>query len=189
MLDLAQICKNLQVFMYVSTAYSHCYEKEIYEEFYRAPADLKTVHDLMEADKRSPNGLSETLLKMNLEKWPNMYTFSKATAEDLIRQHAGNPKTVYGVFRPSIGSYKLAEISNLVILKITIFLSFTVISTYKEPLAGWCGNSNGPVMLFIGCGVGAIHVFYYRGDPVDLVPLDLSINALLAVTWDLSKKW
>lgn len=104
MLDLAQSCKNLQVFMYVSSAYSHCYKKQIFEEFYQAPMDLKTLQDVKDTDKNSDNGLSEEALEQILDKWPNVYIFSKAMGEELVRQRAGDFKIAFGVYRPSLGN-------------------------------------------------------------------------------------
>ena len=59
----------------------------------------------------------------------------------------------------------------------------------EEPVPGWLGNSFGPAYLFIGTGVGAIHVIHYTYEPMDLVPVDLSINSVIVACYDLSQKW
>lgn len=107
MLDLAQSCKNLQIFMYVSSAYSHCYKKQMFEEFYQVPLDLKILQDISEADKNSVSGLSEKAQEQFLDRWPNVYTFSKALSEELVRQRAGDFKIAFGVYRPSVGNMSL----------------------------------------------------------------------------------
>lgn len=106
MLELARECKKLKGFVFVSTAYSHCPERVIEEKFYRAPADLKTVDDMIQADS-APSGLTSEALKMLLGSWPNLYTYTKATAEDLVQQQAGRSPFACCVFRPSVGKVLL----------------------------------------------------------------------------------
>ncbi|XP_058802022.1 fatty acyl-CoA reductase wat-like [Phymastichus coffea] len=166
MLELARECKKLSIFIYISTAYSHCYRKKIEEEFYHSPADLKAVYDAIKADEGTPNGLTEAALKTLLGNHPNIYTYTKSIAEDLVRQHSKDCAFAVAIYRPSI-----------------------VISAYKEPLPGWVGNSNGPVNIILGAGLGMIHTAYHHGHPLDFVPSDYTINALLAITWDVPTRW
>ena len=105
MLELARDCKSLKVFAYISTAYSHCTQKTIEEKFYNAPANLKAVDDMIAADSETV-GLTRDALAMLLGDWPNVYTFSKAIAEELIQQHAVRSSYACCVFRPSIGELK-----------------------------------------------------------------------------------
>lgn len=163
MLDLASECRHVKAFMYVSTAYSHCYRKNIGDEFYRPPADIKMVYDMLQADKETV-GLTEDALKVAFGEWPNTYTFTKATAESLVEQYARKLPFPCCVFRPSI-----------------------VCSTYKEPLQNWSGNTNGPVVFFLGFGLGLIHVILMNDEIVDLVPVDMTSNGLLAVIWDVAE--
>ncbi|KAJ8674565.1 hypothetical protein QAD02_005827, partial [Eretmocerus hayati] len=159
-LKLAQACKNLEVFVYLSTAYSHCYEKCIEERYYEPPGDIDTVHNLIEIDKQ--RHLNEYSVKEFIGKHPNIYTYSKAIAEELVRKHSHGATYPCGIYRPSI-----------------------VVSTFKEPLAGWVDNLNGPVMIFMAASLGIIHVAYHRCHPMDFIPCDMSINILLTMTWDL----
>ena len=105
MLDIATECKHIQAFMYISTAYSHCYRKNIEEKFYDSPIDFRIVNDIIVADTESKSGLSEDAKKSLLGKWPNTYTFSKSIAEDLVRQYGEKVNFPCGVHRPSIGKY------------------------------------------------------------------------------------
>ncbi|XP_014210111.1 fatty acyl-CoA reductase 1-like [Copidosoma floridanum] len=166
LLDLALECKHVQAFMYVSTAYSHCYRKDIEEKFYDAPADLKIVHDMIEADTMNELGITEDAVKMLLGKWPNVYTFTKSIAEDLVRHYGERANFACGVYRPSIVS-----------------------AAHSEPLRGWIGNNNGPAYVFLGTGLGLIHTSYYLNTPMDMIPVDFSINALIAATYDLPERW
>ena len=105
MLDLAAECKHMKAFVYVSTAYSHCYRKEIREECYDPPANMKMIKDIMEADRQRKDGLTQEALDMLLGEWPNIYCFSKSVAEDLVNQYAQKLKCACIIFRPSIGRY------------------------------------------------------------------------------------
>ncbi|XP_015591171.1 fatty acyl-CoA reductase 1 [Cephus cinctus] len=160
MLDLANQCKNMNCFAYVSTAYSNCHNMEIEEKFYPAPADLKMVEDMIEADLVT-EGLSEASLKMLLDPFPNIYTFTKATAESLVRNYCANAKFAALVFRPSI-----------------------VISTVREPIPGWSGKLNGPMAGYAATSAGIVHSMWYKGNPIDFVPVDMSVNGILAAIWD-----
>nr|QGV11530.1 truncated FAR10 [Tetrastichus brontispae] len=102
MLELARQCSRLKAFLFVSTAFSHCHERVVEEKFYRSPAELKTVEDMIVADE-APSGLTRDALKMLLGEWPNVFTFTKATAEELVQQHASRASYACCVFRPSLG--------------------------------------------------------------------------------------
>lgn len=104
MLDLAMDCKHIESFTYVSTAYSHCYKRDIEEKFYPSPGDLKLVQKMIDKDTNTPGGLPEEELKKILGKWPNIYCFTKSIAEDLVRQYGEKAKFACAVYRPSIGT-------------------------------------------------------------------------------------
>ena len=106
LLDLACQCKKLESFMYVSTAFSHCYKLELEERLFPSPVDLKMVYNLIEADTNVENGLSPEAVKILLGKYPNTYTFTKSIAEDIIRQYSEKNTFACGIFRPSIGKSK-----------------------------------------------------------------------------------
>ncbi|XP_058802018.1 fatty acyl-CoA reductase 1-like isoform X2 [Phymastichus coffea] len=166
MLDLATECKRIQVFLYVSTAYSHCYRKNIEEEFYDPPGDLKMIYDMIAADESAKHGLTEDVLKMLLGEYPNVYCFSKAIAEGLVKQHGDTAGFATGVYRPTV-----------------------VTAAMWEPSPGWVGNNNGPALIFLGTALGVLHTSYHFGYPIDLIPVDLSINALIGIIYDLALQW
>lgn len=103
LLELALECTHIEVFLYVSTAYSHCYLKHIEEKFYESPADLHIVYDIIKADSISEEGITNEALKILLGKWPNVYTFTKSIAEDLVKKIGEKANFACGVYRPSIG--------------------------------------------------------------------------------------
>lgn len=64
-----------------------------------------------------------------------------------------------------------------------------MIPTYKEPIPGWIDNMYGPSGIIVGVGTGILRVFHGRVDnAAHVVPVDMSINALLAAAWDVSMK-
>jgi fatty acyl-CoA reductase len=66
----------------------------------------------------------------------------------------------------------------------------SVISTSKEPLVAWNNSVAGPLGIIVGCACGIIRSMYCDGDKVvDLVPVDMVINATIAVAWDVAQNW
>lgn len=112
-LDLAMDCKHVESFTYVSTAYSHCYNRDIEEKFYPAPADLKLVQKMIDTDISTPGGLPEGEIKTILGKWPNIYCFTKSMAEDLVRQYGEKAPFGCAVYRPSIGKSTSATTASI----------------------------------------------------------------------------
>lgn len=100
LLKLAERIRNLEVFLHISTAYSHCPRKDIDEKFYESPIDPNHMISLME----NLNGANEEILEIITARfiapWPNTYTFTKAITEEIVRQYGNKLPLV--VLRPSI---------------------------------------------------------------------------------------
>lgn len=79
LLKLAEECKHLNMFAYISTAFSHCERKYIEEKFYEAPMDpdemikLAEYYEEHQEDEIHLNVLTESFV----HPWPNTYSFSK----------------------------------------------------------------------------------------------------------------
>jgi fatty acyl-CoA reductase len=60
-----------------------------------------------------------------------------------------------------------------------------VTAALREPFPGWIDNLNGPTGLIAGGGKGFIRVFKVENAEfvTDLIPVDLSINLMIAVAW------
>lgn len=158
-LKLCRECINLKAIVHVSTAFANCPHKFIEEKFYN-------IHINGENAIRLGNCLDEQILDnitpQLLRDFPNTYTFTKALAENVVKESGkGLPITV---FRPGI-----------------------VLTTYNEPIEGWIDNMYGPCGICLGASSGIIRCFHvncnYRAH---LVPVDLSVNALLASAWDIA---
>ncbi|XP_057334726.1 fatty acyl-CoA reductase 1-like [Microplitis mediator] len=153
---LAAQMKKLVSFMHVSTTYNQADKPVVEEKLYPFDTDWKKTIKIAET-------LDEELLKTFTPKFlgsfPNTYTFTKRLAERVISDYSHAIPAV--VFRPSI-----------------------VISTLKEPVAGWVDNFNGPVGLMVGGGKGVLRVVY--GDPklrADFIPVDVAIKAMIVASW------
>ena len=61
-----------------------------------------------------------------------------------------------------------------------------VVAAYNEPIPGWIGNKNGPILLFRAVRAGVLHVtqFDFSKNNLDLIPVDMTANSLLASVWD-----
>lgn len=102
-LRLTESIKNLDMFIYVSTAYSHCYRPDIKEEFYKCPFDPDTIiriSEMVEMNEDEQENYEAMTAKL-IPPWPNTYTYSKALSEELVRNFGKRFSTV--VVRPSIG--------------------------------------------------------------------------------------
>nr|XP_033205679.1 fatty acyl-CoA reductase wat-like [Bombus vancouverensis nearcticus] len=163
LLELATECSRLEVFAYVSTAYSNPYNTTTEEKFYPPPADMKLIKDVIKVDEETKTGLSEASIRDIAGSWINLYPFSKATAEDLVRTFGIRKSLPCIVYRPSI-----------------------IIGAHNEPIVGWIGNKNGPILAARAVRAGFLNVFEVdvNGSSLDLIPVDMTANGLLAAIWD-----
>ena len=97
MLDIATEVKNLLCFVHISTAYSQCPLRQIKEVFYETPMDYRLALNLLKNFSETADAITAKLIA----PWPNTYTFSKAVAEDMIRQY--QDRLPIGIIRPTIG--------------------------------------------------------------------------------------
>ncbi|KAJ0182891.1 hypothetical protein K1T71_000867 [Dendrolimus kikuchii] len=161
-LALARACKKLRLFNHVSTAYTYTTKENVHgdvlEEFYKPPVAPRALIEMVETmtDDRL-NAINEKLI----EGWPNNYAFTKAVAEDLIKETGGDLPIC--VMRPSI-----------------------VQGSYYEPAPGWADNSVlfGASGLIYGGGQGVLHVLYFnKKTRLSFVPGDYVTNATIAAGW------
>ncbi|CAH2052651.1 unnamed protein product, partial [Iphiclides podalirius] len=156
-LDLAKECRNLKLFVHISTAYCHLHEKLLEERPYDPPAN---PHKIVAAAELLDEAAIERIAPKLLNSSPNPYTFTKALAEHLAVEAMTRIPVL--ILRPSI-----------------------VIPIWREPLPGWTDNINGPTGLLIGAGKGVIRTMYCRSDSyADYLPVDVFINAIMVVVWN-----
>ncbi|XP_028048936.2 LOW QUALITY PROTEIN: fatty acyl-CoA reductase wat [Monomorium pharaonis] len=161
LLLFAKEMPNLKAFVYVSTAFSYCVNNFIEEKFYPPPIETEKILTLLDIlDDEQLDKLTPTLLG----KWPNSYAFTKAIAEDTVRQYSiGIPVCI---IRPSI-----------------------VTSTVGEPVAGWINNFYGAMGVVMGSALGLLRTLHCDPDKVaEIVPADYVISHFIAASWDTAKR-
>ncbi|RZC40378.1 NAD binding 4 and/or Sterile domain containing protein [Asbolus verrucosus] len=134
LLDLAHQCKNLEVFVHLSTAYAFPEEKVLYEKVYKPSVD---VHHVLAVVNRGREEECEAYGYR--DDCPNTYIFSKTLAEQLVVEQMDTLPVI--ITRPSV-----------------------VCPTFREPLPGWGNNLQGPMGLFVGARKGIIRCMYMKGD-------------------------
>merc|ERR1719481_462059 len=160
--SLISICKKMQrlrSFVHVSTAYCHCQRKHIEEVSYPPPTPPRQALALIEnLDKKI---LDETnFTKMVIGDRPNTYTYTKAIAEELVETEGESLPVC--IVRPSI-----------------------VVSSWKEPVAGWVDNLNGPTGLFLIAGIGVMRTARITEEYlVDGVPVDTCANLIIVAAME-----
>ncbi|XP_052749017.1 fatty acyl-CoA reductase wat-like isoform X2 [Galleria mellonella] len=160
-IKLAKECRNLKAITHVSTAFSNTHVDYIEEKFYEPPMSVEALKAVSELD----DDLIDAILPTVLGNRPNTYCFTKAIAEEAVRKDGeGMPICIV---RPSI-----------------------VLSTYEEPFRGWTDSIYGPTGLIIGTGTGVLRTMYIDMNKVaDMVPVDLTVNAILASAWYTAKNF
>ncbi|KAJ8688431.1 hypothetical protein QAD02_024226 [Eretmocerus hayati] len=158
-LDLSRKITNLRVIIHVSTAYSNCNRMDIDEKFYEPPLSGDNAIKLVQTlNDEKLDAVTQTLLG----DFPNTYCLTKCVAEQVVQQYGSD--LCIGIFRPAI-----------------------VISTYQEPMTGWVDNVFGPTGALVGGASGLLRVLHIEKDyTAELVPADLTINALIATAWDVA---
>uniref|UniRef100_A0A182W2A9 Fatty acyl-CoA reductase n=1 Tax=Anopheles minimus TaxID=112268 RepID=A0A182W2A9_9DIPT len=161
-LQLARRMQRLKAIVHVSTLYSNCERTHIEEKVYMDPwLNPDTVLQLSKL--LSADEMSQ-LQHCLVDALPNTYTFSKKCAESLIQQQFFD--LPIGIFRPPI-----------------------VLSTYREPIAGWTDNLNGPAGLCLWTVKGYVRVILGNGSKkANLVPVDYCVNAMLVAGYDVADR-
>ncbi|XP_065220769.1 putative fatty acyl-CoA reductase CG5065 [Planococcus citri] len=156
MLDVAAKMKKLEAFVYISTAFCCCENFTVEEKIYPAkhnPYDIINLTQWMEPE------FLEKITPQLIHPLPNTYIYSKRLTESLLLDYQSKVPLI--VARPSI-----------------------VIPSHQEPLPGWNDNLNGPGAFFVIGGKGLLRTTMMNGDgKADLVPVDISINAILSLPW------
>ncbi|XP_035894046.1 fatty acyl-CoA reductase wat [Anopheles stephensi] len=161
-LQLARRMHRLKSVVHVSTLYSNCDRTRIQERVY--PDSPLNPDSVLQLSKMLSTDEMSQLQHCLLGELPNTYTFSKKCAESLIQQEFAD--LPIGIFRPPI-----------------------VLSTYREPIAGWTDNLNGPAGLCLWTVKGYVRVIRGNGHKkANLVPVDYCVNALLVACFDVAER-
>uniref|UniRef100_A0A0C9PMV0 Fatty acyl-CoA reductase n=1 Tax=Fopius arisanus TaxID=64838 RepID=A0A0C9PMV0_9HYME len=158
-LNLCRSIANLRAVIHVSTAYSNCTRDNIDEKFYAPTISADSIMELVQSiDESKLEKITPTLLG----NYPNSYAFTKQIAEQVVKQYGKD--LPIGIFRPAI-----------------------VVSSYKEPVAGWIDNVYGPTGALVGAGAGLIRTLQINKNcTAEIVPVDYTVNALISTAWDVA---
>ncbi|BES94894.1 acyl-CoA reductase [Nesidiocoris tenuis] len=156
LVNLCHSMRNLEALIHVSTAYCNCDRVEVKEEIYETPYDPDCIIQAMEW---MDDDLVNTLTPKLIGNRPNTYTFTKALTEHMLLNICGDLPVA--IVRPSI-----------------------VISSVKDPMAGWVDNWNGPTGIIAAAGKGFFRTMLCHEDKIaDLVPVDIVINLMICAAW------
>lgn len=105
-LKLAERCNKLEMFTFVSTAFSHCVRRKIDEVFYDAPISPHEMIKIAEYyDEQDDDEMLDVLTESFIRPWPNTYSFTKSLSEELVREYGKRVPTI--VIRPSISEFSV----------------------------------------------------------------------------------
>ncbi|XP_046383094.1 putative fatty acyl-CoA reductase CG5065 [Ischnura elegans] len=156
MLRLCRKMKHLEAFVHVSTAYCHCEQKVLEEITYEPPHD---PHKLLPSMQWLPDDAVKLITPILIGNLPNTYAYSKNISEKLVTEYSA--EMPIAIARPSI-----------------------VTAAWEEPIPGWVETLHGPTGLLVGAGKGVIRSMHCKAEYLaDIIPVDIAINALLAIAW------
>uniref|UniRef100_A0A8D8WY92 Fatty acyl-CoA reductase n=2 Tax=Cacopsylla melanoneura TaxID=428564 RepID=A0A8D8WY92_9HEMI len=161
LLKMGEDMKNLESFVYVSTAYSNCHRESIDEKFYEPiykPNELKEILD-------SCTDLELTLLNETIiQPMPNTYTLTKNTNEYMCKQRIDKLPLV--IVRPSV-----------------------VMPTDDEPLPLWSKGMTGLTAMYVAVGLGIMRSVYQNTENIiDIVPGDYVVNVIIGAGWEIGTR-
>ncbi|XP_043522128.1 putative fatty acyl-CoA reductase CG5065 isoform X2 [Frieseomelitta varia] len=155
-MELCKELKHLISVVYISTAYSNANILEIEEKVYTTSFKPSTVINMCETgDQKSIDLLEDEILRI----YPNMYTFSKNLAEQVISNNADSLPVA--IVRPSV-----------------------IGASLKEPCPGWVNNIFGLTSIFMLVGNGIIRAMLVkRSKRLNLVPVDYVVDMIICAAW------
>ncbi|EZA62096.1 hypothetical protein DMN91_007880 [Ooceraea biroi] len=161
LLLFAKEMPNFKAFVHISTAFAYCVHKSIDEKYYIPPMEtdkILTLLDILEDEKL------EKIVPTLIGEWPNSYAFTKAIAEDTVRQYSTGIPTC--IVRPGI-----------------------VTSTLKDPIPGWINNLYGAVGIVAGSALGLLRTLHcVPENNAEIVPADYVISQIVAAAWDTANR-
>ncbi|KAL5583152.1 hypothetical protein UlMin_015594 [Ulmus minor] len=178
-MNFAQKCIKLKMFLHVSTAYV-CGESKglILEKPFGIGETLKETHSKLDYEfekqlaeeklnKLRAEGITESTItsimkdfgmeRAKLFGWPNTYVFTKAMGEMCLSAAQSKHNIPIVILRPTM-----------------------ITSTYKEPFPGWIEGLRTIDSVIVGYGKGKLTCFL--ADPtmqIDMIPADMVVNAMI----------
>lgn len=150
LLELVKQMRKLQVFVYMSTAFSNTKVNshlDIAEKFYEPPMNADVLIDYVQRHRSDTDKcLLNMIAPILIQPWPCTYTFSKALSESVVRRY--DKDFPIAVVRPSISELLHCIALHFCVILIPVsFCSFAVISTYVDPIMAWSNSYGGNYCL------------------------------------------
>lgn len=160
-LELALQLKDLKAFIHVSTAYCNQTKVDIKEAVY---PEILTPHKLIELSEDLNDEMLESLTSHLFGDRPSSYHYTKAMAENLVKEYAD--RVPVGIVRPSI-----------------------ITASLIDPMPGWIDNYNGPSGYLVTAGAGILRTMLVDGEKIcDAIPVDIVANTIIVTAWHVSNQ-
>ena len=158
MLDLAVEAQQLESFVYVSTAFTHCFDGKLDEEVCIPTVDPHEVLRLMaEQDTKTFDTETASLV---MGPHPNTYTLTKSLSDHLVVERAVRRKLPVAIAKPAI-----------------------ITGPMHEPFPGFCDELTQAIPA-VGIGIGSGITRVIPGHPdnhLPIIPVDIVANSVIMI--------
>ncbi|XP_014250131.1 putative fatty acyl-CoA reductase CG8306 [Cimex lectularius] len=154
--ELCKKIRHLNALLHVSSAFVNSHMLKPQEEFYPVH---KTADEVIDFVEKSTDDQIEEKTKLFLGEYINTYTFTKALAEQEVRNASSSFPTC--IVRPSM-----------------------ITASWKEPVKGWTNSKNGPQGFIMGAGKGVVRRLPVNENLIaDYIPVDIVVNGMIVGAW------
>lgn len=158
MMDLCSRMPHLKSMVHVSTAYCNPAPEVVEEKVYEA-SNILSKDSFLALAQTLPKPILDTVGEQILGQHSNTYTYTKSVSEEVVAQHRG--KFPLCIVRPSI-----------------------VTAALREPYPGWVDSYDGLTNMIFYTATGSMRTTMCRDEElVDMIPVDITSNAVIAAAW------
>ncbi|XP_059483124.1 putative fatty acyl-CoA reductase CG5065 [Neocloeon triangulifer] len=159
-IQLAANWPLVKAVVHVSTAFCPFPQETIEEKIYDVPIEPER---LMQCAEWMSEEQLDCVTASICSDWPNPYSYTKNTAEVLVKQYKDQLPLV--IVRPSI-----------------------VICTKDEPLDGFCDTFVGVGGIMFGGAVGIVRTMPgIKEQALDIIPLDMVVNSIILAAYNVAR--
>lgn len=164
-LDISKRIKNLDIFVHLSSVGAWCANDVLVERIPEPPYEpLEFANKFLQMTDEEAKACEKDYIGAR-PKYMNSYTLTKSLAEGVVAKEAHNLKKVI-VVRPPF-----------------------ILSPVREPELGWFDEPQTGAGLGALFSLGLLRMGNLRLDyPVEAVPVDMCVNALITLPWYMVKK-
>jgi len=171
MVDLIKKFKQIEHYVYVSTAFVNCQVEKLEDELVDFKEDIDSIIDTL-CNAKSDEEMQQ-LAEPYFEGRPNSYILTKALSEAYIKKHCQLSDDGTNNNAQSIKKFKTYVIRPSV-----------VYNSKAEPAFGWIDSYNGPSAFSIFMLLGLVCYPEMNFDQVfQIVPVDYLANALICIPY------